>query len=237
VVRRRSTPRKHTAPPRILAYLRVSTEEQGSSGLGLEAQQSAIVAEARRRGWKRIDIVSDPAASANSLDRGGLQRALGYLAAQEYDILVVSKLDRLSRRLADLAALLERSQREGWAVIALDLGVDTSTPAGEMVAELMASCAQLERRLISERTSAALEAAKRRGQRLGRPIRTPEYVRRYIAQERAAGCTLQAIADQLNADQIPTVSGRPWGTSSVQKVLLSVEHDQAAGEATVQSTP
>jgi DNA invertase Pin-like site-specific DNA recombinase len=220
--------RKHNATPRVLAYLRVSTDEQGKSGLGLSAQREAIRAEALRRGWADLMYLADEGASAKSLDRPAIQEALGILAAGAADVLVVSKLDRLSRSLLDFASLMERSQREGWAVVALDLGVDTSTAAGEMMAHVMASFAQFERRLISERTSAALEAAKRRGQRLGRPIATPEPVRRRIAREKARGRTLQAIADRLNADEIPTASGKPWGTSSVQKVLLSVQRDQAA---------
>jgi DNA invertase Pin-like site-specific DNA recombinase len=120
---------------------------------------------------------------------------------------------------------MERSQREGWSIVALDLGIDTSTAAGEMMSNVMASFAQFERRLISERTSAALQQARKRGQRLGRPVITPEPIRRRIAREKAKGRTLQAIADRLNGDEIKTASGKPWGTSSVQKVLLSVQHD------------
>lgn len=208
-----------------------SGDEQGHSGLGIEAQQAVIVAEAERRGWKQIDTVSDEGASGKSLDRPGIERALGYLAAGDYEILVVSGLDRLSRRLLDFASLLARSEREGWKVIALDAGVDTSTAAGETLAGLLPSFADAERRGISERSSAAAGAAKRRGRRLGRPIATPPQVRDYIARAKAAGSTLQAIADQLNAKCIPTVSGKPWGTSSVQKVLLSVERDNGSGAA------
>ena len=123
---------------------------------------------------------------------------------------------------------MERSQRAGWSIVALDLGVDTSTAAGEMVAHVMASFAQFERRLIAERTAAALQAAKKRGQRLGRPITLPEAIRQRIARERAQGHILQAIADGLNEAGIPTARGGQWGTSNVQKVLLSVELDRSA---------
>jgi DNA invertase Pin-like site-specific DNA recombinase len=111
--------------------------------------------------------------------------------------------------------------------------VDTSTAAGEMMAHVMESFAQFERRLISERTAAALQQARKRGQRLGRPVITPEPIRRRVAREKARGRTLQTIADKLNADQVQTASGKPWGTSSVQKVLLSVQHDQAAGRESI----
>ena len=213
---------------RVVAYRRVSTEEQATSGLGVQAQRQAIAAEADRRGWLSVRYLSDKGYSASSLDRPAIQEALAILSAGEADTLVVAKLDRLSRSLLDFAGLMERSQRAGWSIVALDLGVDTSTAAGEMVAHVMASFAQFERRLIAERTAAALQAAKKRGQRLGRPITLPEVIRQRIARERAQGRTLQAIADRLNEEGIPTARGGQWGTSSVQKVLRSVELDQSA---------
>ena len=212
--------------PRVLAYVRVSTEEQGKSGLGLGAQRAAIDAEVQRRGWRHVRYLRDNGYSAKSLDRPAIQGALKMLSEGQAHVLVVSKLDRLSRSLLDFAGLMERSQKEGWSIVTLDLGVDTSTAAGEMVAHVMASFAQFERRLISERTALALQAAKRRGQRLGRPITLAEKVRRRIARERARGRTLQTIADALNRDGIPTARGNQWGTSNVQKVLLSVQLDE-----------
>jgi DNA invertase Pin-like site-specific DNA recombinase len=212
----------------VLAYLRVSTDEQAASGLGLSAQRETLIAEAERRGWSDVRLIADDGQSAVSLDRPGIQQALAALASGEADVLVAAKLDRLSRSLLDFASLMEQSRREGWTLIALDLGVDTSTAAGEMVANVMASFAQFERRLIAERTSAALQAAKRRGQRLGRPVSLPDDVRERIARERANGATLQAIADGLNRDQVPTVNSGPWTTSNVQKVLRSVALDRAA---------
>lgn len=83
--------------------------------------------------------------------------------------LVVSKLDRLSRSLVQFAELMERSRRKGWSLVALDLGVDTSTPAGEMMASVLASFAQYERRLIGQRTRDALAVKREQGVRLGRP--------------------------------------------------------------------
>jgi DNA invertase Pin-like site-specific DNA recombinase len=212
----------------VLAYLRVSTDEQAASGLGLSAQRETLQVEAERRGWSDVRFIVDDGQSAVSLDRPGIQQALAALASGETDVLVAAKLDRLSRSLLDFASLMQRSRREGWTLIALDLGVDTSTAAGEMVANVMASFAQFERRLIAERTSAALQAAKRRGQRLGRPVSLPDDVRERIARERANGATLQAIADGLNRDQVPTVNSGPWTTSNVQKVLRSVALDRAA---------
>ncbi|MCA1677351.1 MAG: recombinase family protein, partial [Actinobacteria bacterium] len=82
--------------------------------------------------------------------------------------LVVAKLDRLSRSVQDAAGLLDRAQRHGWALVAADLGVDASTPAGEAMANVMATFGQLERRMIGQRTREALAARKAAGVRLGR---------------------------------------------------------------------
>ena len=119
----------------VLGYVRVSTAEQSESGLGLEAQRAAITAESSRRGWQLLEVFTDAGVSAKSLrGRGGLTDALGRLAGRQATALIVSKHDRLSRSLLDFASLMERARREGWALVALDLGVDTTTPSGEMMA-------------------------------------------------------------------------------------------------------
>jgi DNA invertase Pin-like site-specific DNA recombinase len=214
--------------PRVLCYSRVSTEEQAASGLGLSAQRETLKAEAVRRGWTDVRFVVDDGHSAASLDRPGIQQALAALASGQADVLVAAKLDRISRSLMDFAGLMECARREGWTLIALDLGVDTSTAAGEMMAAVLASFAQYERRLIAERTAAALQALKRSGKRLGRPVTLRDEVRQRIARERAAGMTLQAIADGLRRAGVLTARGGEWTTSSVQKALLSVALDRAA---------
>jgi DNA invertase Pin-like site-specific DNA recombinase len=129
---------------------------------------------------------------------------------------------------SDFCALVERSRREGWQLSVLDLGVDTSTATGELIAHVMASLAQFERRLVGERTSAALQALKARGVRLGRPVRLPTAVRDRIVQARQDGSTLQAIVDALTDDHVPTAQGGArWYPSTIRAVLASVELDAA----------
>src|SRR4051812_33313444 len=111
---------------RIIGYIRVSTDEQGASGAGLEAQRSAILAECERRGWQLVRV-EEEVLSAKTLRRPGLQRALDACRSGEAAGIVVAKLDRLSRSLIDFAGLLTEAQRGGWNVVALDLGVDLST--------------------------------------------------------------------------------------------------------------
>ena len=132
---------------------------------------------------------------------------------------MVSKLDRLSRSVMDFASIVERSQREGWAIVALDLGVDTSTPSGELVANVMASVAQWERKVIGQRTKDALAVKRSEGVRLGRPVSLPEVIRERILADRLDGRSYRAIAEALNAEGVPTAQGgREWYAATVRAV-------------------
>jgi DNA invertase Pin-like site-specific DNA recombinase len=198
----------------------VSTDEQGDSGAGLEAQRRAIVAECKRRGWHLVDVLEDSGYSAKDLKRPGIQAALETLKKHEASALVVAKLDRLSRSMLDFAALMNAAQKQGWALVALDLGVDSSTPSGEMMANVLATFAQFERRLIAQRTRDALAVKRSQGVRLGRPPALSETVRRRIRRMRGRGMTFRAIADTLNAEGVATAhGGARWHASTVRSVL------------------
>jgi DNA invertase Pin-like site-specific DNA recombinase len=208
---------------RVVGYTRVSTSEQAVNGAGLDAQRAAIEATAAQRGW-RVCWIEDRGYSAKNLARPGIRQALAMLAGREADALVVAKLDRLSRSLLDFAGLMHRSQGEGWKLVALDLGVDTSTPSGEMLANVLASFAQFERRLIGQRTKEALAVRKAAGVRLGRPPVLSETVRRRIARARRRGLSYTAIAEALNRARVPTAhGGARWHPSTVR----AVEHRAA----------
>ncbi len=216
----------------VLAYLRVSTEEQAVSGLGLADQRHVIAQEAERRGWSDLEYVVDEGYSAKSLARPGIAEALRRLSTGEAAVLVVSKLDRLSRSLLDFAGLMDKARREGWRLVVLDLAIDTTTASGALMANVMASFAEYERRLIADRTSAALQAKKAQGARLGRPRATPGDLVDRVRKERAAGRSLRAIADALNEDALlPSQGGKRWYASTVASVLRSVELDAAAQAA------
>lgn len=207
---------------RVLGYVRVSTDEQRHSGAGLEAQRAAILAEAERRGWHLVDVLSDAGYSGKDLKRPGVQIAMEMLANREVEGLVVAKLDRLSRSMLDFARIMAQAQKQRWALIALDCHVDTTTPAGEAMANVLATFAQFERRLISQRTKDALAVKRAQGVRLGRPPQLPDPVRDRIVTERASGRTLTAIAETLNRDQVPTAQGgAQWWPSTVRAVLQS----------------
>lgn len=199
----------------VIGYLRVSTTDQEH---GIDAQRTAILAEAVKRGWT-VTWLEDSGRSGKDIDRPGIQAALAMLRAREAEALVVSKLDRLSRSLPDFARLLELAGKEGWAIAALDLNLDTSTPTGKLVASIMAAVAQWERETIGLRTKEALAAAKAKGVKVGRPASQDPKVVRRIRRARAAGHTYRAIADRLNRDAVPLPGGgERWHPASVRLV-------------------
>jgi DNA invertase Pin-like site-specific DNA recombinase len=222
-VRKRTKPNATT----VIGYIRVSTDEQADSGLGLGAQRSTITAECKRRGWDLVAVYEDAGFSAKSLARRpGMVAALGALDRGEAAALVVAKLDRATRSTVDAAQLLERAQREGWSLVALDLGVDTTTPAGELVANVMAAVAQWERRAIGARTREALNDKRKRepAWRPGRERVVPKRVVTRITKAHRAGQGWSAIARALEADGVPTAhGGQRWYPSTVRAIYMSRE--------------
>jgi DNA invertase Pin-like site-specific DNA recombinase len=208
-------------PLRVIGYRRVSTAEQRQSGAGLEAQRQAIVAECARRGWTLIEVFEDGAASGKSLaGRPGLQAALDVVESKQASAIVVMKLDRLSRSLLDFAGLMERSRRNGWAIVALDLAVDTTSPSGEVMASVLSAFAMYERRLLGARTRDALQIKKQQGVRLGRPSSVSEETSRAIKRFRRRGLSLRAIAARLDSEGHRTGHGAlKWSAESVRGVL------------------
>lgn len=209
---------------RAVGYARVSTDSQGANGLGMQAQRECIVRECARRGWQLVTTCSDVASGASRGGRDGLDTALATLEAGEADVLVVCKLDRLARSLVDFATLLERFRAAGWQLVVLDLGVDMTTPAGEMVASVMAALAQWERRMIAQRTKDALAERKRQGLPVGAPksaaMRDPKTLA-LVKELRARRMSLRAIAAELTRRGVPAPAGGSWNHESVRQAVLA----------------
>ena len=204
----------------VVGYVRVSTQEQGESGAGLDAQREAILREVKHRGWNLLEICED-VASGKSMDRRpDLARAIQLIEDGSAGTLVVAKLDRLSRSTVDFGTLLELARTGGWNIIILDLGIDLQTPAGEMVATVMASIAQWERRTISQRTRDGLSAKKRAGVQLGRRSGLDDDTVASIRKMRECGMGLRAIATELERIGVPTSQGGArWHASTVRSIL------------------
>lgn len=230
-----------TAPKRFVPYVRVSTERQGRSGLGLEAQLRDIEGLASSRGWV---IAHEPFVDVESGakdDREGLTEALA-LCRDTGAALIVAKLDRLSRDVAFGATLLKDAEREGVRIVSADM-----PEADTLMLHIRLAVAEEERRMISRRTKAALQSAKARGVKLGgkregahsfsdedrakaagaraavlsRKAKRGAYVYRPIIEElQAAGVTSNsALARALNERGVSSPRGGKWQATSVARLL------------------
>jgi DNA invertase Pin-like site-specific DNA recombinase len=210
-------------PKRLIAYTRVSTDEQAMSGLGLEHQAEQLRRAFEYRGWELVEAIADEGVTGSTLNRPGLRRALEMIVAREADGLVVYKLDRLTRSMRDFCELVDWFVEADGALVMLEPDVDTSTPAGKAVAHVMTAFAEMERGLIAERTKNALAAKRARGECIGRAsLLDDEFaeLRARIEHLHAEGTRLVDIARALEAEGWKTVrGGTKWRASSLQVVL------------------
>lgn len=201
----------------FVAYYRVSTDRQGRSGLGLEAQQKAVSDYLNGGDWKLVSEFVE-AESGKDNDRPELAKALA-MCRKRRAKLVIAKLDRLSRNLAFVAALMD----SGVEFVAVD-----NPHANKLTMHILAAVAQHEREQIAERTRAALAAAKARGTKLGRHGAEVLSIRHKAKTvERAqhlapiftelAGLSSRAAAAELNRRGIPTPTGGAWHPMQVQR--------------------
>lgn len=203
---------------RCVGYARVSTDEQGDSRLGLDSQEQTIRAEIKHRGWTLEAFHVDVASGSTMRRRGELGKALRMLARGDADVLMVAKLDRLSRSVVDFASIMETSNKEGWAVSVLDLGIDTTTTNGKLIMHIMIALAQWEREVIGDRTKAALAQVVARGGKLGRRSGVSQEALKMIRAFRAAGMSWQKVADALTANGVPTGQGGTWHATTVRRL-------------------
>jgi DNA invertase Pin-like site-specific DNA recombinase len=152
------------------------------------------------------------------MKRPGLTYALERLESGEFDCLVVPRLDRLTRSAANLGSLIRLLDEREARLIVVDIDLDTATEEGRLAADALVKVGGLERTRMEQRTRKGLEAARDRRRSSGRPaVADRPSLKQRIADMRASGMTLQAIADTLNDEGIPTVrGGAEWRPSSVQ---------------------
>ena len=214
---------------KFVSYLRVSTDAQGRSGLGLEAQQAAVSTYLNGGSWELVETFTEIESGRNS-DRPELAKAL-VVCKKQKATLVVAKLDRLSRSVAFLARMLEAN---------VDFVACDNPHANKLMIHMLAAFAEHERDQISARTKAALAAAKARGVKLGGPKLAEAQAKGQVSQKvdavnraaniipvireiQAAGVTsLNAIAQTLNARGVQTPRGGQWYASGVRNLLARV---------------
>lgn len=159
---------------KAVGYVRVSTDRQADSGLSLEAQHVKIKALADLHDFCLVQIIEDAGASGKSLDRPGMRVLLDLIDKAKVDVVIISKLDRITRSTADLTRLIERLRDarradggEGVDFISASEHLDTSTASGRLVINILGTVAMWEREVISERVTEALARKKARGEAAG----------------------------------------------------------------------
>lgn len=208
---------------RAIIYIRVSTEDQATSGLGLAAQERSCRLWCEAMGYDVIALQEDAGVSTRlPIDkRQGLSRAMACVRSGGADVIVASAMDRYSRNTIEFLTMIGGDV----ALVALDLGLNTASAIGRFVATIMAARAQLERDLTSERTVAALAELSAQGRPLGaRAHRVPVLVEdATIARMRelkANGLSTRDIAAQLTVEGFRTPrGGQSWGHSTVAAAL------------------
>lgn len=228
-----------TSRTRVIGYLRVSTETQADHGVSLEAQRTKIEAYASLYDLDLVEVIQDPAASGRSLARPGLQAVLERLDAGAAEGLLITKLDRLTRSVRDLSALLDRGFKTRFALLSVAEQVDTRSASGRLVLNLLASVGEWERETLGERTRDALAHLRTSGVQLGGEAlgwargderdaegrlvivqvgeETATVAR--IVQLRDEGRSLRVIAAKLVEEGRPTKRGGMWHPQTVAKVL------------------
>lgn len=224
-----------SARTRAVAYLRVSTDKQADKGVSLDAQRAKVEAYAALFELDLVAVIVDAGESAKSLDRPGLARALGMLDSREADALLVVKLDRLTRSVRDLGALVERYFAKGAALLSVGEQIDTRSAAGRLVLNVLASVSQWEREAIGERTATAMAYKASEGEFTGGRVpfgyrlaadgvrleeRGDEQAIIGAARELAAsGLSLRAIAARLAERGLVARNGRPFAAVQVARML------------------
>ena len=206
---------------RVLGYATVPKSERPGGPLVRE-QAAAINTFCEQRDWQLLELVRDVEdPRVKGLERPGLTYALERVAKGEASCLLVSQLRRLSPSASDLGRILESIAAGGGRLVAMDVDIDTAAPAGRKAANVLISVGAWERERVGERTRKGLEAARAKGNRIGRPgVQDVPRLKGRIAAMRATGMTLQAIADRLNEEGVPTLrGGEKWRPSSVQAAV------------------
>jgi DNA invertase Pin-like site-specific DNA recombinase len=201
---------KPTSPKRVALYARVSTDRQST-----ENQLRELRAAAERRGWQVADEFIDRGISGakGRKDRPRLDALLKAVARKEFDVVAAWSVDRLGRSLVDLVALLQELHSTGVDLYLHQQGINTTTPAGKALFQMMGVFAEFEREMIRERVTAGLARARASGTKSGNPIGRPTVgaeVEDQIRALRAEHVGIVRIARELGC-----------GVSVVQRVVAA----------------
>jgi DNA invertase Pin-like site-specific DNA recombinase len=214
---------------KYIAYYRVSTQQQGASGLGLEAQQAAVAAYLNGGNWELIQELTEieTGKGANALDRRPVLKAAIDACKKQKATLIIAKLDRLARNVHFVSGLLETG---------VDFVCADMPQANKVMLQMYSVMAEWERDQISARTKAALKAAKARGVRLG--AAGPDNLKPNIEERKrqaanfagklegvingmqARGLSQRAMVNELNLLGIQAARGGKWSLIQLQRVMM-----------------
>lgn len=180
---------------KAIIYARVSTEEQERKGYSIEAQIEACRNYARAKGWEVVMKYREAKSGKSADNREQLQRALTFLEEGGADILLVWRLDRLTRSIIDFQRIIERV---GPRISSVVEGLDMSTSAGRFVANILVAFAQYERESIGERTKLGLDRAKKAGKHIGRKPKYPVEIAKKVRELYKRGYSRREISEKLN---------------------------------------
>ncbi|MHB8140550.1 MAG: recombinase family protein [Vulcanimicrobiaceae bacterium] len=226
--------RQESTQRRMIAYVRVSTDDQAENGVSLAAQEARIAAYCTAMGWGEAQAIRDAGASAKSLQRPGMGILLAAIARGEIERVVVAKLDRLTRSVRDLADLIDLCAKHETALVSVGETLDTSSAAGRMVVSMLGTVAQWEREAIGERTASALTHKRQQrtvygpvpfgfsrvGDRLV-PVALEQAALAEATRMDRAGASFREIARMLTDRGARPHRAKAWHASSVRAVLRS----------------
>lgn len=226
---------------KVVIYCRAST---GKQEISPEAQEARLRQQAEFKGFEVVEVLVDKGISGGKGqdERPGLKKALDMLEDGSANTLMVTKLDRLSRSVSDGSRMIEQYFRGKHHLVVLEPDIDTTSDFGEFTANLMLNIGQLERRLISTRTSEALnylssqgvvlggrtfgwqhsEERDKDGRRIRVEIPEEQEAIKLMVEMRTSGETFERIAMRLNMEAIPTAMGGKWYRGTVQKILKRI---------------
>ena len=215
---------------KAIGYIRVSTEKQADHGVSIEAQTEKLKAYAMLYDIDLVDLVIEQG-SAKCLQREGLQSALSRLEAGEAEALIVVKLDRLTRSVADLGKLVD-TYFQNFALLSVGEQIDTRSAAGRLVLNVLASVSQWEREVIGERTSAAMQHMRNQNQYTGgKPPygydlvdgelienENEQQVIKLVAKYKSAGLSYRKIAAVIDEAGHKSRTGKQLSAMSVSRM-------------------
>ncbi len=224
-----------------IGYVRVSTMEQASEGVSLEAQQRAVEAYCTMKGLQLVDVVVDAGVSAGKAlaAREGGARIVSALASRKASHVIAYKLDRLFRDAADCLEQTAQWDKRAVALHLVDMGgqaIDTSTAMGRFFLTVIAGAAEMERNLIRERTRAALAHKREKGERISGKApfgfrfvdgmvvecEREQSILADIGDLRSEGLSYQKIADELKRRGVGTRTGKPYSARGVWHIAKAV---------------